>query len=441
MKKLLFMCFFFCPSALDAQIISTFAGNGICGDYGNGNQATSAQLEIPGGGAFDQLGNYYFFEMLSNVIRKISVTGIMSVVAGTGVAGFYGDEGPATAAELNGPVWVATDKNGNIYIADHGNGRIRKIDLAGTIHSVAGNGTAGFSGDGGAATAASFLFGPYGICIDDTGNIYECEITRVRKINSSGIISTVVGTGVVGYNGDGGPATAAQIHAFNIATDKDNNLFIADIENYKVRKVSFHTGIINTIAGTGVAGYNGDNIQATAAQLGETQAIAIDPFGNLFIADWNQRIRKVDKNGLITTFAGTGVIGYNGDGIPAGLAQIHDPEGIAFDSCGNLFFTDGNNCRIRKISYPHCNYLSIEQEESSNANAVFYPNPTPNQLVIKILETSTYRLINILGTTTQQGTLKAGDNTISIKALPPGMYMLELTDEDRNRTVTKIIKQ
>jgi len=435
-----FVAFFIFSITSDAQIISTFAGNGNCGDSGDNGPATDANIEIPAGGAFDAKGNYYFLERLSNKVRKVSTTGVISNFAGTGTAGFSGDDGPATIAALNTPAWVAADGSGNVYIADNGNHRIRRVDSNGVIRTIAGNGIAIYSGDGGAATSAS-LYSPNGICVDDSGNIYESEVGRIRKINNYGIINTFAGSGIPGYSGDGGVPIVAQINAYNIALDQANNLYLADMDNYRVRKININTNTISTIAGNGIQGYNGDNIPATSAELGETFAVAVDVYGNVFISDWNQRIRRVDKNGIITTLAGDGTTGYNGDGIQAGLAEIHDPEGIVFDQCGNLYFTDANNCRVRKVTFAKCNYLGIVETTSSDKLEI-YPNPSYNQLNINNLNfPSSYRVLNTPGATMQQGTLHAGDNSISLQSLPDGLYMLEIIDEQKNRTITKILKQ
>jgi len=422
-----------------AQIITTFAGSSSCGNSGDGGPATSAKIYDPAGGIFDKSWNYYFCTF-SNTVRKVTPSGIIYTIAGTGMAGFSGDGGPATMAKLSQPISVALDADGNFYISDEANNRIRKIDTSGIITTFAGNGVPAFAGDGGMATAASLL-APSWVLVDDTGNIYDVESCRIRKVDKSGIIHTIVGNGVPGFSGDGGPASAAEIQSFSAFLDKDNNLFIADDENSRVRRVDAGTDIITIIAGTGTPGFSGDGGQATAAEV-IPGYLAVDVYGNLFIANGSSKIRKVDPSGIITTFAGTGIMGYSGDNGSATDAQIYNPEGIAFDSCGNVYIADDANCRIRKITFPKCHYLGVENENNANLNLSIYPNPTYDQLNINNLKTpSTYHLLSIVGAAVQQGTLKEGNNTISILSIPNGMYMLEIIDEQKNRTVNKIIKE
>ncbi len=328
-------------------VITTVAGNGTAGYSGDGGPATSAQLNYPYGVTVDSAGNLYVAEVSNRRIRRVS-GGTISTVAGTGTAGFSGDGGPATSAQLGQPYDVAVDSAGNLYIADAGNDRIRKVS-AGTITTVAGNGMPGFSGDGGPPTSAQ-LNSPYGVAIDSAGSVYAVELYsyRVSKV-SGGAISTVAGNGTPGSGGDNGPATSAQLYlADGAAADSGGNLYIADTGNNRIRKVA--NGVITTVAGNGTAGYGGDNGSATSAQLNEPNSIAVDPAGNLYIADANNsRIRKV-ANGVITTVAGNGTAGFSGDNGPATSAQLNAPLGVALDSSGNLYIADERNYRIRKVS-------------------------------------------------------------------------------------------
>ena len=328
-------------------VITTVAGNGTAGYSGDGGPATSAQLNYPYGVTVDSAGNLYVAEVSNRRIRRVS-GGTISTVAGTGTAGFSGDGGPATSAQLGQPYDVAMDSAGNLYIADAGNDRIRKVS-AGTITTVAGNGMPGFSGDGGPPTSAQ-LNSPYGVAIDSAGSVYAVELYsyRVSKV-SGGAISTVAGNGTPGSGGDNGPATSAQLYlADGAAADSGGNLYIADTGNNRIRKVA--NGVITTVAGNGTAGYGGDNGSATSAQLNEPNSIAVDPAGNLYIADANNsRIRKV-ANGVITTVAGNGTAGFSGDNGPATSAQLNAPLGVALDSSGNLYIADERNYRIRKVS-------------------------------------------------------------------------------------------
>ncbi len=332
-------------------VISTFAGNGSYGYTGDGGQAPSSPITHPVGVSADRLGNVYIADSDNQRIRKVSASGVIGTVAGIGNSANSGDGGPATSAQLWNPAGVGVDGSGNLYIADQGNFRIRKISPGGIIATVAGDGTDGYSGEGGPATNAQ-LAGAVGLAVDVSGNIYEGEVgaCRVRKISPGGTISTVAGNGSPGFSGDGGPATNAQLgYPIGMATDGLGNLYIADGSNNRVRKVS-PDGTIATVAGGGTD-YPGDGGAATGAKLSFPNAVAVDGAGNLYIADnYHQRIREVSPGGIITTLAGTGVAGYSGDGGPAIGAQLAFPNGVAVDGSGDLFIADQTNKRIRKVS-------------------------------------------------------------------------------------------
>jgi alpha-tubulin suppressor-like RCC1 family protein len=277
-----------------------------------------------------------------------AAAGYITTSAGTGTASYNGDNITATTAQLNYLRGVAVDSAGNIYIADSYNHRIRKVS-GGVITTVAGTGTAGYNGDSIAATSAQ-LNNPYGVAVDGAGNIFIADISnnRVRKV-SGGVMTTVAGTGTAGYNGDGITATSAQLNGpYGVAADSSGNVYIAEINSHRVRKVS--GGIITTVAGTGTAGYNADGITATTAQLNSPHGVATDVSGNLYIADsLNNRIRIV-AGGIISTVAGTGTAGYGGDNGQATAALLRSPYGVAFDSVGNLYISDTSNHRIRKMA-------------------------------------------------------------------------------------------
>uniref|UniRef100_UPI001FE0E2EF NHL repeat-containing protein n=1 Tax=Spirosoma luteum TaxID=431553 RepID=UPI001FE0E2EF len=328
-------------------VISTVAGTGISGFSGDGGAATAASLSGPSGLAFDASGNFYIADGGNQRIRKVSTAGIISTVAGTGISGFSGDGGAATSASLYGPADMAYDASGNLYIADIGNRRVRKVNTSGIISTVAGNGFVGFSGDGGAATAAGLYF-PTGVAYDASGNLYiaDANNNRIRKVSPSGIISTVAGSGGSGFFlGDGGPATAASlVSPTSVAVDASGNLYIAELNNARIRKVST-SGIISTVAGNGSQGFSGDGGPATAASLVSPTSVAVDASGNLYIADFdNHRIRKVSTSGIISTVVGTGVAGFSGDGGPATGALLYRPSGVVVD--GGVI----SSLRIRTIT-------------------------------------------------------------------------------------------
>jgi PKD repeat protein len=338
------------PSALGvtgSDTIITIAGTGVAGFSGDGGQATSTQLNFPLGVNVDTQGNVFVADTSNNRVRKIS-GGVITTIAGTGTAGFAGDGGQATSAQVNIPGGVAVDPQGNVYIADEDNHRVRKISTAGIITTIAGNGVAGYLGDGGQATSAELNF-PHGVTVDAQGNVFIVDTSnnRVRVVNTAGIITTVAGNGTAGFSGDGGQATSAELNfPRQVAVDAQGNLYIADTVNHRVRKVS--GGVITTFAGTGVAGFSGDGGAATSAQLNFPRGVALDATGNLYISEDNSRIRKV-TGGTITTIAGTGVAGFSGDGGQAVSAQLNFPWGLAVDASGNLYIGDYTNNRVREI--------------------------------------------------------------------------------------------
>ena len=315
--------------------------------------ATNASLYYPEGVAFDASGNLFIADFVNNRIRKVTTNGIITTVAGNGSTGYSGDGVAATNAS-HPPAGVALDASGNLFIADWNNNRIRKVDTNGIITTVAGNGSPGYSGDGGPATSASLAY-VEAVDVDGSGNLFiaDTDNNRIRKVDTNGIITTVAGKGpaVYGsYSGDGGPATNASLNApYGVAVDATGNLFIADMDNNRIRKVDTN-GIITTVAGNGSLDYSGDGGLATNACLDAPYGVAVDAFGNLFFADSsNDRIRKVDSFGIITTVAGNDNWGYSGDGGMATNATLNLPSGVALDSTGNLFLADLGNERVREV--------------------------------------------------------------------------------------------
>jgi len=331
-------------------LISTVAGNGTFAFSGDGDLATLAGLS-PTNVAVDGAGNIFIADYDNHRIRKVVTAGTITSIAGTGVLGFSGDNGIGTSAQLAFPVGVAIDTAGNVLIADSRNERIRRVNSVGFIATVAGNGLGQALGDGGSATLAR-LIQPSDVAVDSAGNVFIADALndRVRKVTPGGIITTIAGNGTSGFSGDGGPATSAQLSAPNqVVLDGAGNLFIAEYKNGRVRKVS-PNGVITTVAGDGSFLFNGDGVLATAAGIGPV-GIAIDAAGNLFIADWdNERIRKVGTDGRITTVAGTGIPGFSGDGGAAVSAQISSPICVDVDSAGNLYICDYDNARLRKVT-------------------------------------------------------------------------------------------
>jgi len=377
--------------AQPAYKIETIAGSSLTGD---GGPATAAELGNIQGVATDRLGNLYLSDTDNHRVRKVSASGVITTFAGIGTPGFSGDGGPATAAQLNLPYGLATDLAGNVYVADLGNNRVRRIAPDGTIRTVAGGGTAASAMDGSPATDVPLLT-PRNLATDAAGNLYISEFTghRVRKVTPDGNIWTAAGTGIAGYWGDGGLAANAQL-AFpaGLAVDRNGNLYIADSQNQRIRKIlsgnimstvlggslttelftpiavavdSFTTiyvsdstnvvrsytlaGLWSVRAGTGAPGYSGDGAPAASAQLTAVHDLAVDPTGIVYIAD-SVRVRSVDHSSLIHTVAGDGYLHAIGDGGPATAAQLYQPSAVILDYSGNLFLADTGTQRIRQVT-------------------------------------------------------------------------------------------
>ena len=349
----------------DPNFLVTVAGGGS--ELGDGGPATAAGFCQTTDVALDAVGNMYIADAGlvctgpgGNTVRKVDPNGIITTIAGTGTVGFSGDGGPATVAQLDTPFGVAVDRDGNLYIADLFNYRIRKVDLAGIITTVAGTGERGFSGDGGPATAAR-LFAtarrdrnwPGGMAFDTEGNLYVADGGAVRKIDRAGIISTVAGTGVPGFSGEGMPATQATIDAWDVAVDSNGNLYISEWHNEVIRRVD-RNGVITKVAG-GLQGlFGAQGVPAASVPLFDPWGIAVDAHGNLFIAEHHARtIRRVDRDGIITTVVGEwkGLPVFNGDAGPATQIHLNDPIGLFVDAAGVLYIADTFNVRILAVRF------------------------------------------------------------------------------------------
>ncbi len=321
---------------------STAAGTGTLGYTGDNAAATAATVAAPAAVAADNAGNLFIADTQNHAIRRVTPAGTITTVAGTGIAGFSGDGGAATAAQLDTPTGIAVDDNGTLYIADTHNQRVRRV-ANGTITTVAGNGTAAFAGDGGTATAAS-LSSPSAVALDASGNVYIADTgnQRVRRV-AAAAISTVAGTGDQGFSGDGSAATAATLDSpIGIAVDAAGTLYIADRHNHRIRAVA-STGIITTLAGSGMpdfaGSFSGDGAPSTAAALSRPSGVSVDAAGNVYIADTNnQRIRQAGNGGIATVYG-------SGDQAP-GANALNTPRGLTVTSNGNLTIADSLNQRI-----------------------------------------------------------------------------------------------
>ena len=411
--------------AAQAQMISTIAGDSLTGYNGDNIAATAAELSEPIGIAVDASSNLYICDRFNNRLRKVNSSGIITTIAGTGTAGYNGDNGPATDAEIKDPYGIALDASGNVYFSDNGNNRIRKISATGIITTVAGNGTRGYNEDGIPATAAE-LSDPSGLAFDAGGNLYVADFSnyRIRKIDTAGIISTIAGTGTAGYNGENIAATSAELsNPSGLAIDAIGNIYIVDYSNSRIRKVNT-SGFIATIAGNGTGGYSGDNFAATSAEL-RPLGIAVDGSGNVYIGDANNdAVRKINSSGIITTIAGTGVGGFSGDGGPANMAQLHGPVGVAIDNEGSMYIGDAANNRIRYIR----STVFVNQISGITDAMHVYPNPSSGIFTINIVSGNEANvrlcITNVTGEKVKE--IMAVTNTpVDVKLdVPDGIYFL-----------------
>jgi len=345
----------------NAQLIANtvVCSTGVAGYSGDNGPAILAKMNGPIYINADGYGAYYVSDAVNNVVRKVDAFGIITTFAGNGTAGFSGDTGPATAASVNYVAGMAIDAVGNVYLSDRANNRIRKVSTSGVITTFAGTGAAATSGDGGPATAASFN-APYGISFDTSGNLYVVEQDGgvIRKISPAGIVSPFAGDGGFGFGGDSGPATVATFHSPQcIYVSHAGDVYLNDQGNHRLRKIS-STGIITTIAGDGSVGYGGDGGPSTAAVVNLMGDITMDAAGTLYFSDdYGDRLRQISTSGIINTFAGNGIGGHTGDGGLATSAQFDWPNGLTM-SCGGVLLTcEINNNDVRRIGpaneHPH----------------------------------------------------------------------------------------
>jgi len=440
MKKTLFI-FLFLPLFSSAQVIITVAGTGETGYSGDGGPATAAKLNNPSGVTIDHSGNLYICD--ASCIRKVSpaYNGTISTVAGYGVGGFSGDGGPAIYAKIFGVHDIAIDHHGNLYLADAVNNRIRKVTTDGIINTIAGTGTPGYNGDGIAATAAQ-LNSPYGIAVDDTGNVFfaDSKNRRVRRIDTAGIITTIAGTGVKGFSGDGGLADTSRLHnPLAITFDKEGILYFSD--STRIRRIDA-SGIITTIAGIATAGYSGDGGLATEAEM-KPIAITFDTSGNMLIAD-DRRIRKVNGEGIITTIAGTGLGLFNGEGIHPLMANVGAPSGIAVSLSGEIFFGDMTNDRARMISYT---LGQADKYIATGPGMRITPNPCCKNCSMSIeapmSEGAEISITDITGGEVYAAKLPGGAAKVSIEVgdWPKGTYLVRVTNKGEKVLVEKVVIQ
>lgn len=350
------LCMLLAAAVAYGQAIATIAGTGTATFSGDGGPASQAALNSPYGVAVDSAGNVYLADSGNNRIRKINSAGVITTVAGCGnqtsacVQAGLGDGGPATAPFINNPWDVVADSAGNFYFTDSANMRIRMVNASGNITTVAGGGLNN-PGDGGLAVDAQ-LINPMGLAIDSSGNLYftDAGANVVRKVSTSGIITTIAGNGGKGFSGDGLQAPNATLNGpHGVGVDSAGNVYIADTLNVRVRKVNT-AGIITTVAGNGQAGATKNGATATNTSLNYPWSVKADAAGNIYISDLqNIRVFEVNPTGIITTFAGIGTAGFSGDGGPASSAQLDGPAGLAVDATGSVYIADAMGNRLRKV--------------------------------------------------------------------------------------------
>ncbi|HTN16401.1 MAG TPA: SMP-30/gluconolactonase/LRE family protein [Chitinophagaceae bacterium] len=415
MKKiLLYISIVACMQA-SAQV-STIAGKGLPG-YVEGTGST-AQFKHPNGVAVDASGNIYVGDLLNHVIRKITPAGVVSTYAGTGTLGYM--DGPVATAQFNEPWGLAIDASGNMYVGDAKNNLIRKITPAGIVSTLAGSGIPDFADGTGAF--ASFNY-PSAVGVDAAGNVYvgDCNNQRVRKITPAGVVTTIAGTAIHGYTD--GPAATAQFHTPNcMAVSPSGDVYISDMENAVIRKIS--GGMVSTFAGS-VPGYADG--KGTAAKFFQPHGIVMDNLGNLFVSDFgNNRIRKITQDGTVSTIAGT-IPGFM-DGATS-VAQLNGPKGIAKDKSGNLYVADENNHSIRKLTG-----FVTSLNPYQLAPSALYPNPAKTAVTLKcqVQEPRAHIAVyNAGGQLVLERTVVASDytldETIDISNLAQGHYWIKVT--------------
>jgi sugar lactone lactonase YvrE len=429
MKYKFLFTFLLFSFAAHGQIITTVAGSNDTA-LGDGGLAVDAGLDGPIGVALDGSGNFYIADTYHDRIRKVNAAGIITTIAGNDTTSYNGDNIPATNAHLLIPADIICDQHGCLYFSDAYHNRVRKIDTNGIITTIAGNGTGGYNGDNILADSAE-VYDPHAIAFDAYGNLYISDWGnhRIRMVNSSGIITTIAGTGIVGYTGDTGPATAAEINTPDgIVLDTAGDIYFSDAGANVVRKIDV-SGIITTFAGDSTATALGDNGPADSARLSGPGALAIDGSNNIYISDvGHNRIRRVDAvSGIITTIAGVGISGFSGDSGPALDAEFNEPGAVTISPAGDFYISDFGNNRIRYIK----NTTAVNNIDKIENALNVYPNPNNGGFTVYIhtdnKEQIEIIITNTLGEKVVQKTVITDAPIYLQTDIPPGIYFLFAT--------------
>jgi hypothetical protein len=424
---------FVAESKLSAQgIITTIAGNGLTEFSGDGHPATNLALGGPSGICLDKKGNIFITNVYTARVTKLAHDTLTTVI-GTGQPGYSGDGGKGDTAKITNPFGVWTDMAGYLYVTDVYYSVIRKYNLANHyISTICGTGTNGFAGDGGPA-AAALLEGPHGGCADVAGNLYFADYGnhRIRKIiAATGTIVTIAGTGTNGFSGDNGPATNVDLSYPNsVCLDAYGNIYFTEHGNHRVRKIDVNTGFISTVAGNGSAGFSGDGGLAVNASLNQPNCVFIAKNGTMYISDFgNNVIRGVTTAGFISTIAGNGIYGYSGDGGYATEASLAGPTAVIADNSGYIYLADGDNSAIRKIT--PFTFPSAGVKQVAGTNYDLFPNPSSTGKFTLTLASqgsvSAISVLNTLGRTVFQAPVTGLQTVFDLSGNAPGMYFVQL---------------
>jgi len=431
MKKyipfLLLLLINFFSSTAFGQVIYTIAGGDTAGYSGDGGPAINAKISTPRQVVLDKYGNLYIGEIGNECVRKITpaYNGIINTIAGTGGCGYWGDSGVAIKADLCGPQDIAISSKGDIFIADLGNNRIRKIDVNGIITTVAGNGTAGYNGDSIQAITAE-LNAPTGVAVDSQGNLYiaDWHNYRIRKVDTAGIITTIAGIGIKGLSTDSSLADTSRLNApFCIRLDKSNNIFFGD--SAFVKKIDT-AGYLTTIAGNGTGIYNGDS-EAIKNGIG-VDAIDLDSLGNIYVCDGSaDKIFKITLRGTQIAIAGGGsTLGDGGDPLKAWL---YVPQGVAVNNEGDVFIGDTGHNRVRLVT----SHLSVSEVNDNEDMLVMYPNPCQGQFSIrlstKLKQAAEMNISGVDGKIVYHAQFQTNETAPIITGLPAGFYIISISTE------------